>query len=80
MSVSGKRVCAWCKAILGDAPGLPDGEATHGLCEWCKWKELARLGIPVSPVVTYYDCGNHCTVTGQPAPELCKHGKEQVHA
>lgn len=74
----GKRKCAWCGIGLGDEPGLPDGEVTHGVCPACKWRELARLGFPVSPPVTRYDCPNHCETTGQPAPEKCKHGHEQV--
>lgn len=76
----GRRKCAWCEVDLGPVEGLPDGEVTHGLCPTCKWKELARLGIPVSPVITHYQCDNHCTVTGQPAPEKCKHGCKQAGA
>lgn len=37
----GKQVCGWCKRVLGDAPGLPNGEVTHGLCERCKAEQLA---------------------------------------
>lgn len=29
-----KRVCAWCKAVLGEGAGT--GEATHGVCAACR--------------------------------------------
>lgn len=34
--MAGRRVCAWCGRDLGAAPGLPDGDVTHGMCTACK--------------------------------------------
>lgn len=73
--MSGKRVCAWCKEDMGDAPDLPGGQVMHGACKRCLTIQLCK----VQPI-TYYACGNYCTVTGQPAPERCKHGREQLGA
>jgi hypothetical protein len=39
----GKRVCAWCGKVLGDAPGLKKGEVTHSICPSCLAKVYGQL-------------------------------------
>lgn len=31
----GKLVCAWCREGMGDVPGLPPSQTSHGCCPYC---------------------------------------------
>jgi len=64
----GKRICAWCKRVIGEIPELVSGD-THGICHTCSLVIQCK-----QQPVTRYACGQHCVTTGQPAPERCKHG------
>lgn len=44
--MSGLRECAWCGAYLGEAPDLPAGHVTHGICEGCHGRMMAELKRP----------------------------------
>jgi hypothetical protein len=45
----GRRICAWCKKIMGDAPDV-NGD-THGICPDCKKKMLKNYSGKKEPVV-----------------------------
>ncbi len=45
----GRRVCAWCKADMGRAPGIPHGKATHGICPECLAWEKAKINLTGGP-------------------------------
>ena len=45
----GRRICAWCKKDMGDAPGT-SGD-THGICPACKKKMMKDLPKKKEPVV-----------------------------
>ena len=38
-----KQVCAWCLKDLGGNQENPDEPDSHGICEECMKKELAKL-------------------------------------
>lgn len=44
--MSGLRECAWCGAYLGEAPDLPAGHVTHGICQACRDAMLLELKRP----------------------------------
>jgi hypothetical protein len=38
-----KRVCCICKVHIGDKEPLDDKRVTHGICEICYPKEIAKI-------------------------------------
>lgn len=38
----GRLECAWCREAMGEAPGLPAGQTSHGICPGCR--ELVEAG------------------------------------
>lgn len=39
----GTKICAWCKAPMGDVPGLAPGKVSHGCCPKCCRELLADI-------------------------------------
>lgn len=37
------RICAWCQADLGETPDGPPDLISHGICDTCQQKEIAKL-------------------------------------
>lgn len=68
----GKRICAWCKRVIGEVPELTDGD-THGICPRCSLVIQCK-----QQPVTKYNCPQRCETTGQPAGAKCKHGHSQL--
>lgn len=33
---AGRKVCAWCRADLGEVEGLAPGQISHGICPACR--------------------------------------------
>lgn len=44
--MAGVRECAWCRAYLGEAPDLPAGAVTHGICQGCRDRMMRELERP----------------------------------
>lgn len=42
-----QRICAWCRTLLGEAPGgdPPAAAPTHGICERCRDNLETQLGV-----------------------------------
>lgn len=70
--MTGKRICAWCRRVIGEIPELTNGD-THGICLTCS----LILQCQQQPI-TRYACKQRCETTGQPAPGRCKHGAMAV--
>ncbi len=39
-----KRVCAWCKKVMGYRKGGKKGDVTHGMCRKCYNKVIKSMG------------------------------------
>lgn len=67
MSVGcGRRECAWCGKDLGPAPGINEGEVTHGICTVCVAKEMGALSLLPTTKFDEVKC-----VHGIPGTEFC---------
>lgn len=73
ISTVGRRVCAWCQADLGAAPGISAGAETHGICADCKVTALAEAALlgrgEPAPLPTAAECPAqlvHLEVVGHP--------------
>ncbi|MBA7647306.1 hypothetical protein ES703_55078 [subsurface metagenome] len=38
-----RKICAWCGKDLGEIEGHGQKGTTHGICDECKEKELAKV-------------------------------------
>lgn len=47
-----RKQCAWCGGSMDDESGSPEeGQITHGMCEVCRNRLLARLGTPMEEFI-----------------------------